>query len=539
MNLRRYVARANLFVAAVLMLAVWMLIVWVASRPAFKAMVDLTPQSVNTVDPATEDLLRELREKQVEVQFHLFFPRTSGRPQDQAMQQELAIRDRLRELTRILLVRYRALGGELVTVKEHDMTTDLDATRQAAQQFGFTDSADAVVVACKQPGRELRFRKLVVSIDLADIQWPDMNPSAGPAKSKVPVLKRYLGELGLSSTLKGLLVQGTPVAYVVRNYSTPDIDNPTIGFAYGQLLGNLQRLGFDVRELNLQSSRGVPRDAAFVMVLEPHYDFAEGDAGLLYDYVQRGGRVFVNYSYSSQSDWNPDGGKFGQLLGYEIGKQIVYHLIEDVRGGGRGLDSNEGVGKLRLQLMPHPVTMRLSGGVPLELAAAREIRPRGASPAGVTPRELLVTGPQGWLARPGSDGRPDMKAPATGLRPFVVGMVFEVDPVASTGGNKNDPAADPTKNSKPATEPQKGQVVVISGIFCNNLLLPVFGDLAYNLCNWMAERRVLMNIQSSKHTARQMVLQPQQIERVQWLLQYGVPAVFLLGGLVMVYRRRR
>jgi hypothetical protein len=552
MNLRRYLARANLLVAAVLMLAVWMLIVWVASRPAFKGLIDLTPQSVNSVDPATEDLLHELRDQKVEVEFHLFFPRTNGQAQDQAMQQEIAIRDRLRDLTRLLLVRYRYLGGELVTVKEHDMTTDLASTREAAQRFGYTDGADAVVVAVKQPGREPRFRKLVVSVDLADIQWPDMSQQNGPmAKPRVPVLKRYLGELGLSSAIKGLLVQGTPVGYVIRSYSPQvDLDNPTIGFAYGQLLRNLEQLGFELRDLSLQSTHVVPRDAAFVMVLEPRYDFSDADSVALFDYVQRGGRLFLNYSYNAQADWNPDGGKLGELLGYEIGKQVVYHLIEDVRGGGRGLDGNDAVGKLRLQLMPHPITMRLSGGVPFELAAAREIRPRGATPNGVTPRELLITGPQGWLARLGSDGRPETKAPAGGLRPFVVGMAFEVDQAAAAAPNPSNPAdpknpanpanpTDPAKGTPPASDAQKGQVVVISGVFCNNFGLPRFGDLAYNICNWMAERRVLMNIQSSKHTAQQMMLKPQQVDRVKWLLQYGVPAVFLLGGLIVVYRRRR
>ena len=534
MNLRRYVARANLLVAAVLMLAVWVLIVWVASRPALKRLIDLTPQSVNSVDPATEDLMRELREQKVETEFHLFFPRTSGNAQDQAMQQEIAIRDRLRDLTRLLLVRYRYLGGEFVTVIEHDLTTDLAKTREAAQAFGYTEGVDAVVVAVRQPGRERRFRKLIVSVDLADIEWPDARPQNSPvAKPTVPVLKRYLGEVGLSSALKGLLVQGTPIVYLIRNYSLAvDFDNPTIGHAYGRLLANLQHLGFELRNLDLARERAVPRDAAMVMVLEPRRDFAPADAEALFDYCKRGGRLFLNYSCHPTPDWNPDGGRLGELLGFELGKVPVYHLIEDTTGrtGGKGLDSNEAVSRLRLQLLPHPVTMRLATGVPLEVAAARELRPRGPTPVGITPQELLLTGPSGWLARPGRDGLPDLKAPQVGLRQFAVGMAFEVD--GAVGEAVSKPGAEPTAT-------QRGQVIVISGVFANNFGLPMFGDLAYNICNWMAERKVLLNIQSSKHTAQQMVLQPQQVERVKWLLVYGVPLSFLLGGLFVLYRRRR
>ncbi len=536
MNLRRYAARANLLIAAVLMLAVWVLIVWVASRPALKCLIDLTPQSVNSVDPATEDLLRELREQKVETEFHLFFPRTSGSAQDQAMQQEMAIRDRLRDLTRLLLLRYRYLGGEFVTVIEHDLTTDLARTREAAQKFGYTEGVDAVVVAARKPGAELRFRKLIVSADLADIQWPELRPQNSPvAKPTVPVLKRYLGEVGVSSALKGLLVQGTPIVYLIRNYSPAvDFDNPTIGYAYGRLLANLQHLGFELRNLDLARERAVPRDAALVMVLEPRRDFAPSDAEALFDYCKHGGRLLLNYSYHSTSDWNPDGGRLGELLGFEIGKGQVYHLIEDAdnRTGGKGLDSNEAVSRLRVQLMPHPVTIRLSSGVPLEVAAARELRQRGPTPAGIKSDDLLLTGPYGWLARPGRDGMSDLKAPQVGLRQFVVGKTFEVDGAAGEATSKPD-----APKAKP--DAPKGQVLVISGVFANNVGLPMFGDLAYNICNWMAERKVLMNIQSSKHTAQQMVLQPPQVERVKWLLVYGVPLSFLLGGLFVLYRRRR
>lgn len=530
MNLRRLAGRFQLLLAALLMLAVWVLIVFVASRPALKGLIDLTPQSVNSVDPATEDLLHELREKRVQVEFHLFFPRTAGTPQDQSVLQEIAIRDRLRDLTRLLLVRYRYLGGEFVKVVEHDLTTDLAETRKAAQEFGYTEGVDAVVVKVVQPGREARFRKLVVSVDLADIQWPEMRQQNAPmAKNPVPVLKRFLGELGLSSTLKGLLVQGTPVAYVIRgNSPLVDFDSPTIGRAYGRLFQNLEHLGFEIRLLDLNRTHAVPRDAALVMVLEPTSEFPDSDAQALFEYLRRGGRLFLDYAYSREPDRNIDGGKLGELLGYEVGRQQVFHMVEDNgRAGGRGLDGNDAVGRLRLQMLPHPVTMRLSLGVPLEVAAAREVRPRGRSPQGIEAHELLATGPAGWLARTDRDGQPDFKAPPMGLRQYVVGMSFSVEP---EGADKPAPGSAP---------PQKGEAIVIGGVFCNNVGLPMFGDLAYNICNWMAERKVLMNIQSSKHNAQQMVLQPQQVERVRWLLVYGVPLAFLGLGLVVLYLRRR
>ena len=113
MNVRRLGVWANLLVSAALALLVWALLVWVASRPGLRALVDLTPQRVNSVDPVTEELLLALRDEGAEVEFHLFRQQIGGRARNEAEQQVLAIRGRLLELTKTLLRRYVAIGWAL------------------------------------------------------------------------------------------------------------------------------------------------------------------------------------------------------------------------------------------------------------------------------------------------------------------------------------------------------------------------------------------------------------------------------------------
>ena len=532
MNARRFAARANLLVAAVLMLAVWVLLVWVASRPALKTLWDLTPQQVNSIDPATEELLRDLRKEQVAIEFHLFFPRAAGQAQNEEMAQWLRIRSRLQDLTSTLLLRYQWSGGESVKIHRYDLQNDLAATRAAAQAFQYSGEEDAVVVTVQQPGRERRFRSLSLLADLADINLPQLQQNTGPAQLKVPVLKRFLGEVAISSALKGLLVQGSPVAYVLRGFSSnPSTENTTIGSGYGKFLTGLKALGFELRDLTFSREHVVPRDAALVLVIEPDLEFPDVDALALFDYVKRGGRLFLNYVYSSQPDKNPSGGKLGELLGYELGELPVFHLIPDVgkRTGGPGLDGDVAVARLQLGLNPtHPVTKRLAqAGTPIEVGGAREVRERPAAPGGMRREPLLQTGPYAWLAKTGRDGFADLKAPPRNLlQSYYVGLAIEVD---------GEPAA---AGAAPGT-PTTGQVVIVSGAFCNNSGVEHFGDLGYNICNWMAERRVLMNIQTNQYTPRQMQLQPQQLDRVRWLLFYAVPLGFLCGGLFVIYRRRR
>lgn len=530
---RRWAVRANLLVGALAMLAVWVLLVWVAARPALRRLLDLTPQQVNTVDPATEDLLRELRSQQVAVEFHLFFPALAGQAPDEESAQVLRIRDRLRSLTKFLLRRYQWLGGESVAIREYDLQSDLAKTREMAQAFGYTGEGDVVVVAATQPGRERRFRSLSLLSDLAEIDLPGLRPNVGPAQAKVPTLRRYLGEVVLSSALKGLLVQGTPVCYLLRGYSRfLDTDSGVIGSAYGRFVNGLRRLGFDVRDLVFGREHVVPRDAALVVVLEPDAEFAEVDALALFDYVKRGGRLFLNYVWSPIESRNPDGGKLGELLGYTVGQSPVFHLIPDPGGrvGGPGLSGHPAVAKLQLDLSPsHEVTRRLAlAGARLEVGGARPLDQRPGASSELLRSWILRTGPYGWLGRPGPDGQMDLQAPPQNLLgPFLVGLAIEVPPTSAGDGKAGQ------------DKPQSGQVVIVSGAFCNNSGVEAFGDLGYNICNWLAERRVLMDIQTRSYAARQMQVQPQQQERIRWLCVYGVPGLFLGCGLVVLYRRRR
>ncbi len=542
MNRRRFGVLANLLATAVLMLVVWVMLVWVASRPALKSLIDLTPQGINSVDPVTEELLHDLRGKSAEIEFHLFFPPMPGTAQDEAQGQVLAIRTRLRDLTRLLLRRYQWLGGESVTIYDHDFYRDTQGTRDAAQAFDYQAAEiDTIVVAVRQKGGERRFRKLSLLADLAEIDQPAARPSPVP-RATVPVLKDYKGEQAISSALKALLVQGKPVVYLLKSYSPPTLDlYGNRANAYGGFFEGLARQGFEVRELSLQSPGGVPADAALVVVLEPSKEFTDQDAQTLFAYLKRGGRLFVDYAFSpvdwtTLDSWNPRGGKLGELLGYQLTAQPVFHMIPDASGrsGGRGYDGAEGVSKLQLQVNSrHPVTRRIADAQrPLEVAGARAIVERTANDQGVSSEALLLTGPQGWLAVPDADGFPDLRAPQIALRQFCVGMAFQV---ATDGGQ----AAAPAAGTPAAATPSTGQAIVVSGVFANNTGLPLFGDLAYNICNWMAERRVLLDIRGARYEARQLDLKEPQLARIGNLLVYGVPGAFLaLGLLVFVIRRR-
>lgn len=529
MIVRRFALFGNLALGAVLLLVVWALLVYVASRPVLKSLIDLTPQKVNSVDPVTEELLRDLREKQAVIEFHLFAPpQDGGGGSDPAMTQSLAIRRQLVDLTRLLLVRYGYLGGESVKRFDYDFYREAQQTRDAAGRFDYkVADAEVLVVAVRLPGKESRHRKLSLVSDLALIDLPNTGVSLpGQQRMPVPVLKDYRGEQGISSALKSLLVQGIPVAYVVQDYS-PGIDfSTTVGDGYNAFIAALAKSGFEVKMLSLRDGRGVPPDAAVVLVLEPSQEFTERDAQALFQYTQRGGRLLVNYIWRGVEGWNPLGGKLGELLGYELSEQPVFHLIPDTdgRSQGGGYDGDLGVSKLHLLCNKgHPTTRRLAeSGRPMEMQAVRWVRERAGAPTTHKREPLLSTNEQGWLAVPGADGFPDYRAPKIQLRPFEVAMAIEVPPEGS------DPKARP------------GQAVILGGMIANNAGMRAgFGDFAVNVCNWMTERRELLDLPGDAYEARQLDVQLPQLLRMSNLLIYWVPGAFFALGIVVVMLRRR
>ncbi len=522
MNVRRLGVWANLAVSACLALLVWVLLVWVASRPGFRSLIDMTPQRVNSVDPLTEELLLALRDEAAQVEFHLFRQQLQGQARNDAEAQELAIRARLLDLTKMLLRRYVAIGGASVKSYDHEPFRDTAAYREAAQRFGYSaGDTEVLVVAVQRVGKEPRFRKLSLVSDLAVIELPKQQQ--GPVKQAlVPILKDYEGEKAISSALKGLLVQGNPVAYVCKSYSSPILRfDDTSATGYGQLAAALARSGFIVRDLRTGADGlVVPADASVLIVLEPHRDFLKRDADSVYEFMRLGGGVFINYAWSAIPDQNPTGGAFGELLGYELSAQPAFHKIPSPTRGGRSLDGTGEVANLRL--IPNPVNPTTkqwaANGRPLSVYMARAMRERQGAPAGVRRDWLLRTGSEAWLAVPGPDGLPEYRAPQVRLSELLVGMTCEVDAVEQGRGD--------------------GKAVLVAGAFCNNGLMRFYGDFAVNICNWLARREVLLDIEGARYEVKNLDIKPQQVERIWWLLVLWAPGAFLGLGLIVWWRRR-
>ncbi|GAB4159828.1 MAG: hypothetical protein Fur0037_26920 [Planctomycetota bacterium] len=518
MRLGRFAGYANLLAAGALLLVAWGLVALAASRPALKRLFDFTPQARATVDRATVDLLEELRRTGEKVEFHLFFQPLYSPPQDEGQRAEWEITSTLETLTRDLLRQYAYLGGEAVTVRDYNLDVEIEESRLAAQRFSVT-STNTVVVAVGG-----RHKKLSLQLDLGDIELPHLQPTAGPARRSVPVLRDYKGEEALSSAIKSLLVTGKPVVYFLTGYGEARRDQ-TNGGDYSILQDALVREGFEIRELALREAGSIPENATALALLEPQIDFSEEDANLLVSWLRRGGRLFVNYAWVAVEERNPTGGALGRRLGFEVTREMVFQKVRSATGGP-SLDGNPQVMNLTCIYNPmHPITGPLSvANRTLSLKMGREFLQLAERPQGIRMDSIVRTGPEAWTARMmrGPTGVPvfDYVAPRLegALGPRDVGIAIDID------GEQ---------------EGVTGHAVLLAGLAFNNLGMPVNGDLALNIFNWMAERKVLVTVRGDRYHARHVRIGKEQVDNIWWLLVVFVPGAFLLLGVAVAWRRSR
>ena len=186
MSKRRLTAWVNLILSSLLMLGVWGLLAVLSTRPAFKVLVDVSPQARFTVSPATEELMRQVRELDVKVEFHAVFEPLGA--QNEVQQQFARIQQRLQTLTDDLLRQYEYLGGEAVSVARLDSRRDLSAVR-ALLRGAERQSTNFVLV---RVGDRSKFLSLF--LDIGEIDNPATSPGAQlpGAAPQVPILKDLL-----------------------------------------------------------------------------------------------------------------------------------------------------------------------------------------------------------------------------------------------------------------------------------------------------------------------------------------------------------
>lgn len=530
MRPRKLAGWTSLAVGSGLMFAVWVLLVLVSSQPDLKMLVDLSPQARFTVSRETKELLQRLRDDpNLRCEFHTIYePLRRGTTEEE--RQLIGIHQQLQSLTTDLLRQYAYHGGESVRIHHHDVLRNPAETGEFVKaRGGGRNSVTVVLLSKDKDGKESsRHKSLSVDKEMGVFDRRPQTPTPGPSK-RPPRLEDYRGEAALSAALKSLLVQGAPKIYVLTGHREEDVVNAH-WYSYSELMNGLVREGFQIGQLNLAKD-AVPDDAEVLACFEPRREFADEEAEKVLAFLRKGGRMFLNASYTRPVEWNPTLKNLLAPLGLELGVELVCQPY----GGARMSNPSQVVQLLIRRMNPvHEITQPLVvDRRPQRMQEARDIRKIEPTPPGINvDMSLLVTDPA-WLART-VEGQQDFEPPhdRNAYRFRCVGAIADVLP--------------------PEGAPQhqrSGRLILVSGkTLINGFYQQGQVDLGLNIFQWLVERQALVTIRREPLRSKPLALarpgidpdvRATRLSRVAWLLKAWVPSLFLVLGVVVLWRRSR
>lgn len=527
----KFAGRLVLVLLAILATAAWLGLTLFASRPAVRALFDVTPEARYTFTPETDALLDEIAAEDKVVRIDTFFEPTPVAT-NELERHVYGLQRRIFNLTSDLLRIYDERGGDAVQVKSYDRRSDVEGARARIQELDLKQRNVIVVSLGSRSDDSRRARSKVLSVhwnpcDVAQVDIPARDrPQMPGASAQYPTLDVYKGEEAISTAIRSLRVEGTPTVYFLQGYGESSIRDGAAA-SYYALAQRLRNTGFEVRDLPLRQTGRIPDDATILALMEPTREIPERDAELIMEFIRRGGRMFLNASFSPIEGRNPSLRNLGSVLGFELGNDMVAHLVADpsnptARGRG-GVQAQHIVAELHPN---HSVTRLLhaSRWAPT-VTGLREVKLPTERPEGVfADPSLVMTGPWSWIPRTRRDAGtidPDLSAWPRSDGAYAkrsVAILFDVDP---------------TEGSR------KGQVVLFTATAFLNQMFEQNGLLAMNIFNYLAERRELVTAAGSRFRTSRIALVEAQSERIGALLIYGVPGGLLLLSFAVFWFRRR
>jgi ABC-type uncharacterized transport system involved in gliding motility auxiliary subunit len=375
-------------------------------------------------------------------------------------------------------------------------------------------------------------RRVVEEADLADYDYSGMQFGQGPK------LTGFKGEEAFTSAILALVEKKKPKVLFTTGHREASLDDFSPK-GLSQIKDLLGKENLDLQPWASLGQKEVPADAALVVIAGPTSSFLPPELEVLAKYLDGGGRLLVLL--------DPDLGSGGTLAktglepwlagyGVEVGDDIVVDPSSTLPFYGAETIFVKATGA-------HPIVDSLAqANVPAIFALARSIG-KGKPPAGAETTTLLETSSDGWgetdLAHLGAVAK-DAKDVAGPVSLAVA--VAAAGPKPPPGSDEEDlEQAEAPPAAKPGEGPKWRLVVFGDSDFATNGELTNVGNptLLANALDWMIERKNLLGIGPKKPEQVHLSLTQGQLASLTWFVLGGLPALAILAGVTVYFKRRR
>jgi ABC-type uncharacterized transport system involved in gliding motility auxiliary subunit len=358
-------------------------------------------------------------------------------------------------------------------------------------------------------------KKYVEEDKLADFDF------AGAEMGGTPGVKAFKAEEAFTSAILSVTEAKQPKVYFSKGHGESAIDSGERGRGYAQAKQILERSNMTVGTWDALGKDDLPADADLVIVAGPRTAFLEPEAGALEKFLAGGGRVLLLLDPILPGPGAPplDLG-FGGLLG-KYGIRLGNDLVVDP---ANALPQVGAETLLANRYGSSPIVSGIAAeGLPVVLPLARSVTKAEKPPDGLSEAMLVETSPEGWGETNLKDLDSEIKKDPTDTQ-GPVSLAVALSPADAKKVDAKAPRLVVIGNSRFAAD----------GSIQNG----ANGMLFANAAHWLAGSDKQVGIAPKTPAQSSLSLTEAQVRRIGWAAIVGLPALAVVLGIWVWYRRR-
>lgn len=387
-----------------------------------------------------------------------------------------------------------------VHVTRVDPDRDVARVKELARRYPVTE-ANVVIFDCE--GRH----RIVGANDLADFD------RAITSNGLRRIRRSFRGEQAFSSAILEVARAGTPVVYFLAGHGEKTLDSFERGRGLAQVARLLRQENLEARPLLLGEDKGVPEDAAALVIAGPQRPIPQPELDLIGRYLDRNGRAVILLDSQTSSGLEP----VLQHWGVRVGDDVVQDALRFPSGG-----------LVFSRFGRHTITSRLH-----DLATVMFL-----------PRSVESVAPAAGMAIPADRPRVvrlAMSSDRGWAETDLVTKPAKFDPSLDRAGPVCVAAAverGPLPGMDVQIRPTRLVVFGDSNFIANGGLVSGNADLFLGALNWVLDREDLIAVAPQPVREVRLNLDTARLQALGWTAMGGIPALVALAGLAVWWRRR-
>ncbi len=421
---------------------------------------------------------------------------------------------RLYALVNELVNRYRALASSKIEVEFVDPRRQVARAEALVQEFGFRQNT----VLLRSGDR----KKYVEEDKLADYDYA-ASPLGG-----APEIKAFKGEEAFTSAILDVSESRVTRVYFSSGHGEPALDSVERGRGFAEAKQLLARDNVTVASWDSLGKGTTPADASVIVVAGPKTAFLEPEASALEKFLAGGGRLLVMLDPVLPTRGAPPADLgLGNLLA-SYGVRLNADLVIDPANAVPLVGPETVVAN---RYGTHPIVRSLSAeGLPVLFPLARSVSKMEKSAAAYTATMLVETTADGWGETGLSKLEQEVKKdPSDNQGPVTIALALAP---AEKAEKEKDASKAPVRPAR--------LVVVGNSRFVTNGNVRNAGNanLFLNAIHWLTGEEKLVGIAPKRPEQSSLSLTRAQVGRLGLLATLGFPALAVVLGVWVWYRRR-